>query len=856
MAYQRRYKLLLLFVASIAFWACENSGNHKIRLASDADGSNPQNRTASSFVRLNPEKQHAIAILTFQNHTHDQTLAWLSSGLADMLTTELTQSPYLNIIPLKHLENPADNAKNPVDSSKAIRKKLEAAREAGAEVVLVGRYYKKNDLLHIDVEMIDINTQQLVRRETVYGEGLERIFSMVDQLSDQVRSNMQGDLEDIQHTALNLKEMTQSVDAFRCYSEAIENIEKLLFTDAEKCLDEALRHDSTFASGYLRLAQVKMRLGKKNEMLKALKKTQNLSEKLSATDQIHLKMLENQLNGQYQDVLQLMQIAVNRYPANLEFRTYLAALYNNMGDFDRALQEYEAILAQDPHKKTVYNLLGYTYARRGDFTTALKYLDKYKKLAPNEPNPYDSKGEILMMAGRLDEAAKALKIAVQKWPQFYYPAKRLADIAIEKADFKTALKYSDLAIEYSPSEYLRDLNYVQRAMIYWRFGRLNEAENLLIKIIKKENFMVHPVAILSELYTSKGEPEKAIRVQHQALNKLTENIRNDKNRVNQYEELIYLSYITRLPAAAFIPLLKNAVKTLENPDSRMNAKFALGLSELRAGNAQKAGEIFEQHSHELIDLLTLKYNRGWGTGWKYLFEAMDSGNNKKLANNSFSEELLKTAKATGRKDLEFIARFSKARFYGNIGQTENMQREYRSLGTPLENEWRIIGPFSTRHVSGFDHAFPPETHQDVHKIYTDNQQSLEWHPANDGYSDGYIDLRSQLKNPFWVVSYAWIYVYSPDRRKVQMRLGADEACKLWLNDELISQRYLQKDAQLDRDLVTVVLRPGDNKVLLKITNTNLDYGFYFRVTDEKGEGFSDITFHSPESVKTNYSQRY
>ncbi|MCB0301242.1 MAG: hypothetical protein KDE52_14390, partial [Calditrichaeota bacterium] len=128
-----------------------------------------------------------------------------------------------------------------------------------------------------------------------------------------------------------------------------------------------------------------------------------------------------------------------------------------------------------------------------------------------------------------------------------------------------------------------------------------------------------------------------------------------------------------------------------------------------------------------------------------------------------------------------------------------------------------------------------------------------WQPANDGFMDGYINLQSQFQPYTWAVAYAWTYVYASEEQKVQIRLGTDETCKLWLNDDLIWQHYLKEDAKLDRDLVTVVLRPGYNKLLLKITNTDFDWGFYLRITGENGDGLPGISFHSPADVHQNLS---
>ncbi len=60
----------------------------------------------------------------------------------------------------------------------------------------------------------------------------------------------------------------------------------------------------------------------------------------------------------------------------------------------------------------IYNLLGYLHANRGDFSKAISTLKRYKELAPNEPNPYDSMGEIYLYQGDYKNAENCFKQAL------------------------------------------------------------------------------------------------------------------------------------------------------------------------------------------------------------------------------------------------------------------------------------------------------------------------------------------------------------------------------------------------------------------------------------------------------------
>ncbi len=839
--------ILLLFVFA-AFWGCENSTNRKIKLAGGDTNGQTASQTVSRVLQVTPEEQRSIAILPFENKTSETSLDWLKRGLADMLVTELTQSPFLNVITIQHLNEIAQQNGSTSGGKDEIQAAINAAKETNAEIILTGKFYQQAGHLGIEVELIDIRTSQAIRKESVQGESLEQIFSMVNALSERVRANIRGDLEDIQFVDAALERMTESVEAFRCYSEAQENMEKFFFTEAEECIEKALQADPEFAAGYLKLAEVKLSIGKKEEFKQALENARRYSHKLSERDLIQLNLMEKHGKGDYKTYFTLLREAVEKLPSDMALRMELAQMYKGFGDLERALEEYLMILEQDPGRKTVYNQLGYIFAMRGDFHTALKYIDKYRQLAPNEPNPFDSKGEILIMAGRLREAAREHQTALANWPQFYNSARRLTELAVEDADLEKALSYSEQALKNAPGPRIKHHLKVYRAMVYWRFGQIKKAESLLKKLIKKDPMDAYTVLIAREMYTSLGDTTKAIELQQSALAHYNDKINSGDLEENAIDYVVWFALESDLPPQTIIPLLKKLLDLAPNDDVRRFTLFAQALAQLRGGEVETAKIILQDHAAELTDLLAIKHYRGWGSGWKYVFEALDYDLVEDPNENLCINRLLAIDRDSDRLDLRVIAQFARARFYGRIGDKAALNKEYQELGAPRENQWWVIGPFSSEGVSAFEYAFPPEKEIDLNTVYTSINHEAKWQPATDGFYDGYVDLRSLLSHSFWTVGYGLVYVHSLEKRKVQIRLGTDETCKLWLNNDLIWQHYIKADAAPDRDLVTVVLRPGYNKLLLKVTNTDFDWGFYLRITDDKGQGFEDITFHSPEDL--------
>jgi len=89
-----------------------------------------------------------------------------------------------------------------------------------------------------------------------------------------------------------------------------------------------------------------------------------------------------------------------------------------VGDQAAAAAAFEKAIANNPKSAPNYNSLAYARMALRQYDAALTAIDKYAELAPGEPNPYDSKGEILLAAGRYPEAEQAFQQAFKVAPQF------------------------------------------------------------------------------------------------------------------------------------------------------------------------------------------------------------------------------------------------------------------------------------------------------------------------------------------------------------------------------------------------------------------------------------------------------
>jgi hypothetical protein len=75
------------------------------------------------------------------------------------------------------------------------------------------------------------------------------------------------------------------------------------------------------------------------------------------------------------------------------------------------------------------------------------------------------------------------------------------------------------------------------------------------------------------------------------------------------------------------------------------------------------------------------------------------------------------------------------------------------------------------------------------------------------------------------VTYAWAQVDMPEEKKGILGVGSSDSIKVWLNGELVHEKWTSRDVEIDDDYVEVAFKPGMNQLVLKIQNRGGRWGF-------------------------------
>lgn len=148
--------------------------------------------------------------------------------------------------------------------------------------------------------------------------------------------------------------------------------------------------------------------------------------KLSADEKMFIDGViaqrENRSNDSYFEPL------IRKYPTDSYLHLWI--IVNNTNRL-RAIELGENLIKRNAKLAPAYNLLGYLYMNQNDMTKAEMYFDRYLALQPDLANPYDSKGDFMMQAGKVEEAITLYQKAVALGMKASIPKLERAKLRLE-----------------------------------------------------------------------------------------------------------------------------------------------------------------------------------------------------------------------------------------------------------------------------------------------------------------------------------------------------------------------------------------------------------------------------------------
>lgn len=163
------------------------------------------------------------------------------------------------------------------------------------------------------------------------------------------------------------------------------------------------------------------------------------------------------------------------------------------------------------------------------------------------------------------------------------------------------------------------------------------------------------------------------------------------------------------------------------------------------------------------------------------------------------------------------------------------------LAPPKTEPWQVVGPFKTENTQqGFTNVYAPEKGVDLKKSYTGVRDEIKW-SAKPDFQDGKANLLVQDLHGVHGAYYLYRTMNLSTERKVEFSIRADDPFKFWVNGKQVAERGVKEKTGEGTRKVSVALKKGENKILLKVVTTQGAAYFTFKDDIEDSESIpSDV----------------
>jgi len=177
-----------------------------------------------------------------------------------------------------------------------------------------------------------------------------------------------------------------------------------------------------------------------------------------------------------------------------------------------------------------------------------------------------------------------------------------------------------------------------------------------------------------------------------------------------------------------------------------------------------------------------------------------------------------------------------AKILGELGEAADLASVFGWI-----SRWQVIGPFDSTAGKGFEAVYPPEHGFDAQAEYDGKAGKVRWMTLVTTNEYGTVDFNRPLGKLKGVVGYARTEFLSDAARPVEVRLGTENAWKVWLNGRLLlAHEEYHRAAAIDQFRLSDTLRPGRNVLLVKLCQNEQTqdwadaWEFQLRITDDLG----------------------
>ena len=324
-------------------------------------------------------EKDTIVLSDFDNKTGD---AVFDDTLKQGLSVQLEQSPFLALVSERKVNETLKLMGRSSDDRLTPNVTREVCLRTGSKAMLTGSIAALGSQYVIGLKAVNCNTGDLLAETQEQAAGKEAVLKALDAAAVSLRSKLGESLSSVQKYAAPLEEATTpSLEALKAYSLGRKTVYAKGGTAALPFFKRAVELDPNFAMPYVDMSVVYFVLNEGGRGAEGIRKAYALREKASERERLSIE-------GHY----------------------YVFAT----GELDKAAQTYELWKQTYPRDATPYMQLGFISGELGNFEKALEEFREALRLEPTFVANYLDLGLVFTTLNRLDEAEAVYKQAEER----------------------------------------------------------------------------------------------------------------------------------------------------------------------------------------------------------------------------------------------------------------------------------------------------------------------------------------------------------------------------------------------------------------------------------------------------------
>jgi serine/threonine protein kinase/tetratricopeptide (TPR) repeat protein len=469
----------------------------------------------------------SVAVMYFENNTGQKEMDWMRTGLTDMLVTDLSQSPDIEVLSTDRLVQILGSMQKLDEVQVSFDTVQEVARRAGVQHVMLGSYIKAGDAIRVNLKLQEASTGKIISTERVDAANEAALFTMMDDLTRRLKAKFAlpagGTLTQLFSRPgevpvvldRDLKDVTtSSVEAYREYAAGIALHQRARYLEAFEHFERATKIDPNFALAYVKWAVGSGNIGRSNDRDRFAQRALELADRLTPRERYYVEGYYNSARLEdTQRAIDAYTRAVELFPDHSASRNNLALLYLRTDQVDKCIDHYAILQQRGFEFPGAVSNMAACHIAKGEDTRAIQLLEEFVARYPDVEAGHMNLGLTMMSLNRFDGAARALKKALDLRPSFPPATAGSAVIQMLRDDFEGARKIATPLLAF-PNMAGRSLGRSQIAYANLYQGRAKPAIEQLQALIDdqgKEGSNESAIArsIVAEILIAQGRKAEA-----------------------------------------------------------------------------------------------------------------------------------------------------------------------------------------------------------------------------------------------------------------------------------------------------------------------------------------------------------